>query len=79
MQTNTTGGYNTAIGTGALFSNTTGSYNTAIGTSALQYNTTGNNNIAIGAQVGFAEGVRGVTTGLNNAIPVMIEVLAISA
>jgi hypothetical protein len=45
---NNIGGYNTAIGDGALVSNTTGSFNTAIGFSALVSNTTGGSNNAFG-------------------------------
>jgi hypothetical protein len=44
----TTGVYNTAVGTTALFTNSTGASNTAIGSSSLYANTTGSNNIAIG-------------------------------
>jgi hypothetical protein len=40
--------FNTAIGSGALFSNTGGNNNTAIGASALFSNTEGGGNIAIG-------------------------------
>lgn len=44
----TTGLYNTAVGTTALFANSTGASNTAIGYSALANLTTGSNNTAIG-------------------------------
>ncbi len=45
----TTGGHNTASGSGALSENTTGGWNTAIGDQALYLNTTGSNNTADGA------------------------------
>jgi hypothetical protein len=46
--TTTTGKYNTATGSGALFSNTAGEGNTAIGNLALEFNTGGIENIATG-------------------------------
>jgi hypothetical protein len=46
---NNTGGFNTAVGSGALGLNTTGADNTANGAEALFFNTTGNNNTANGA------------------------------
>ena len=49
MAQNTAGGYNTAVGNGALVSNTTGNYNTASGQSSLSNNTTGNENTASGS------------------------------
>ena len=49
---NTTGGNNTANGSGALSNNTTGGDNTANGFGALNNNTTGNNNTAIGLGAG---------------------------
>jgi trimeric autotransporter adhesin len=45
---NTTGGFNTALGTASLVYNDTGSYNTAIGDRALFNNTTGDHNTAVG-------------------------------
>ncbi|MEN2400577.1 hypothetical protein GKZ90_0012370 [Flavobacterium sp. MC2016-06] len=48
MSLNTTGIYNTAIGSGSLHSNTTGESNTGIGALALWANTTSSNNVAIG-------------------------------
>ena len=45
---NTTGGYNTAIGSTSLNLNTTGSNNTAVGNGSLQQNTTGDSNTAVG-------------------------------
>ena len=48
MSVNTTGSYNTALGSASLYSNTTGSYNTALGRGALYKNTTGSSNTAIG-------------------------------
>ena len=57
---NTTGGYNTAIGHLALLSNSGGNFNTAIGDGALAANTTGNGNTALGFQAGT-----NVSTGSN--------------
>jgi hypothetical protein len=51
MQSNTTGGYNTALGTGALYYNTIGEYNIAVGVIALAENTTGRYNTALGTWV----------------------------
>jgi hypothetical protein len=48
LWSNTTGGFNTALGDYALVSNTVGFGNTAVGASALVNNNTGNVNIAIG-------------------------------
>jgi len=42
-------GYNTAVGSYALYSNTTGDINTALGNAALFHNTTGSQNTALGA------------------------------
>jgi hypothetical protein len=86
---NTTGWSNAAFGDSSLWANTTGSYNIAIGPSAGNALTTGDNNIAIGnsgiaaegntIRIGtgqtrtFIAGVRGVTTGAANAIPVFID------
>jgi len=42
------GGFNTAVGTQALFANTIGDSNTAVGAEALRYNTTGTHNTAVG-------------------------------
>jgi len=50
LGSNTTGGFNTAIGFLALQSNTTGFRNTATGYRALFSNTTGGNNTAIGIE-----------------------------
>jgi len=44
-----TGGYNTAIGGGALANNSTGSLNVAVGKQALMMTTTGTKNTALGA------------------------------
>ena len=59
------GGYNTAIGTYALFSNTIGSSNTAIGTDALKDNIDGYGNIAIGVDslVGNVYGSNNIAIG----------------
>jgi hypothetical protein len=86
---NTTGLRNTAIGTKALFGNTIGSFNIAVGRSAGALLTTGDNNIDIGnfgiagdsatIRIGAAQtktfiaGIRGVTTGIANAIPVLVD------
>ncbi len=59
---NTSGFFNTASGTQALYSNTTGAVNTATGVSALYSNITGDSNTATGAGALFAN-----TSGANNA------------
>ena len=56
-----TGGYNTAIGVGALLRNTTANYNVAIGSDCLSANTTGFKNTAIGGSALVAN-----TMGSNN-------------
>jgi hypothetical protein len=48
LANNTSGSFNTAFGTNALFGNTTASNNTAVGYQALYDNTTGQYNVAIG-------------------------------
>jgi hypothetical protein len=48
LQSNTTGGANTAVGHSALQENTTANSNTAIGFESLKLNTTGANNVAVG-------------------------------
>ena len=48
MFVNTTGNYNTALGTSALLNNTTGACNTAVGNFALHRNTTATRNTAVG-------------------------------
>jgi hypothetical protein len=48
MRANTTGQFNTAVGTTALENNTTGQNNTAVGMSSMRSNTTGAHNVAIG-------------------------------
>jgi Chaperone of endosialidase len=88
LSNNTTGEGNTAIGASALISNTTGNSNVALGVGA-GYFTTGSHNIDIGAfgvagesetiRIGveqtktFIAGIRNVTTGSANAIPVLID------
>jgi hypothetical protein len=57
---NTTGGYNTAIGNSALFTNTTSGSNTAIGWGAL-YNNTASYNTALGYYALYSN-----TTGTGN-------------
>lgn len=85
---NLSGYDNTAVGVNAGLS-TTGSYNTNIGYYAGYYDTTGSDNIRINnygvagetntARIGsyinrtFIAGIRGVTTGVANAIPVVID------
>jgi hypothetical protein len=89
LQTNTTGSNNTAIAVGALVSNTTGSNNIALGRAAGLALTTGDNNIHIGnfgvaaeggtIRIGdlqtraFVAGIRGVGTGIMDAINVVID------
>jgi len=58
---NTTGSYNTGIGSSALESNTTASNNTAVGFEAGKANTTGLNNVSVGFQA-----LTAVTTGNDN-------------
>jgi hypothetical protein len=86
---NTTGNNNTAVGAGALFNNTTGNENIAIGRWAGLNLTTGSNNIAIDnpgvageantVRIGdtqtrtFIAGIRGITTGIADAIAVVID------
>ena len=88
LRFNTTGNINTAVGTDAL-QTATGSGNTALGAGAGQNLTSGNNNIDIGnsgvagdsdtTRIGFFQtrtfisGIRGVTTGNANAVPVLID------
>ncbi len=79
LQSNTIGGSNTAIGNGALFKNTTGDSNTALGISARSGVTTGTNVICIGSDGAnvnnscFIGNIHGVTTAINDAIPVVID------
>lgn len=60
---NTTGSYNTALGSGALLANTTGNNNTAIGYTALSKNLTTSYNTAVGFNA-----LQYSTTGANTAI-----------
>lgn len=64
MLLNTTGYWNTGLGTGALQENTTGFFNTAVGTSALFANTTGQENTAVGEEAMAA--LAGAMTGSYN-------------
>jgi hypothetical protein len=79
LRINTTGGANTAIGNGALSENTTGDSNTALGISAGSGVTTGTNVICIGSDGAnvnnscFIGNIRGVTTAITDAIPVVID------
>jgi uncharacterized coiled-coil protein SlyX len=76
---NTSGSDNTAVGRSALQSNTTGNNNIALGAFAGGGVTPANNVIAIG-HIGFdvsdscfIGNIRGVTTAIANAIPVVID------
>ena len=78
---NTTGINNTALGVFALENNTTGGRNIALGASAGSEITTAINAICIGANLPganvnnscFIANIRGVTTAIGNAIPVVID------
>jgi hypothetical protein len=88
---NTSGIFNTAIGVSALYNNTTGCYNIALGVAAGGNLQVGDHNIYIGNQLAHGEsntirigdvqtktfiaGIRGVTTGNANAVPVLIDSL----
>jgi hypothetical protein len=88
LENNDSGIRNTADGFGALFNNS-GSGNIALGVNAGFNLTTGNNNIDIGnggvaaesntIRIGFVQtrtfiaGIRGRTTGVANAVPVLID------
>lgn len=88
LRLSTGGQDNTAVGWGALI-NSTGDDNIAVGKDAGSVITTGNGNIYIGhpgvagdsgfLRIGFPlsrayiNGIRGVTTNNNNAIPVLID------
>ncbi len=89
LSSNTIGIGNTASGSRALYLNTTGFRNIALGKNAGSNLTTGSYNIAIGnvgvagesntIRIGagqtqaFIEGIYGKTTGLANAIPVLVD------
>jgi len=89
LQSNTTGSDNIAIGFQALTGTSSGSGNIAIGVGAGFYVGNGNNNIDIGngggsnesnvTRIGssqasfFAAGIRTVTTGQSNAVPVLVD------
>jgi hypothetical protein len=89
LGSNTEGNRNTAVGHSALFGNTTGSNNTALGDFAGHSLTIGDNNIDIDnlgvpgesntIRIGdsqtkaFIAGIHGVTTGIPNAVPVLID------
>jgi hypothetical protein len=78
LQHNVIGGSNVAVGNGALVDSTAG-FNTAVGNNAGSAVTTAHNVIAIsspGADVSdscFIGNIRGVTTDLADAIPVLID------
>jgi trimeric autotransporter adhesin len=59
--TNSSGGYNTAVGYGVLYNNTSGNANTGMGYGAFSSNSSGYNNIAIGYNT-----MRSNTYGNNN-------------
>ena len=61
-----TGNFNVANGTAALYSNTSGNYNTAIGVSALYYNSIAANNTAIGDLTLLNNTTSGHNTALGN-------------
>jgi hypothetical protein len=85
----TSGNSNVALGVGALGSVTTGDNNTVLGPAAGQFLTTGSGNLyldnwgaatesattRIGNAQGrtFIAGIRGIATGNNNALPVVID------
>jgi hypothetical protein len=48
MILNSSGQWNTAVGSGAMNQNTTGSYNVAVGFQTLDQNTSGFHNVAVG-------------------------------
>ena len=89
LSQNTTGASNSAFGRAALGANTTGSNNVGIGQLGGSALTTGSDNIAIAnngvaaesatTRIGSAQtrafiaGVRGATTGVADAIPVMVD------
>ena len=89
LRSNNTGEGNTATGFGALSNNTTGGNNIALGYNAGALLTTGNSNIDIGnigvadesntIRIGavqtrtFIAGIRGRTTGIADAVPVLID------
>src|SRR4029077_3885684 len=89
LSSNTISDSNTAVGNAALLSNTTGSSNIALGNNAGITITAGSRNIDIGntgvagdtdtirigsIQTGtFIAVIRGVTTGNDNAVPVLID------
>ena len=78
---NTTGSQNTAIGINALYFNTMGSSNVALGINAGTDVTTANNVICIGADEHganlsnscFIGNIRGVPTGIGDAVSVVID------
>ena len=76
---NTTGSNNAAVGNQALGLNTTGSNNIALGAGSGNGITTATDVIAIGldgvnvSNSCFIGRIRGVTTSLNNAIPVLVD------
>ena len=89
LRNNDTGGFNTAIGSAALLNNVTGTFNIALGVSAGQLITGDFNidigNGGVGGEdatirIGggnqdrtFIAGIRGVATGNNNAVNVVID------
>ena len=66
LQANTTGYWNTAVGSGSLQTNTTGASNTALGLLALASNTTASNNTAVGYQASYSSTTGAVNTAIGN-------------
>jgi hypothetical protein len=64
--TNTTSGFNTAVGALASQANTTGDYNSAFGATALLSNTTGSSNTAAGTSVLYFNTTGSQNTGAGN-------------
>jgi hypothetical protein len=81
LQNNINGQDNTAVGRSALTANQSGSRNTALGASAGSDVTTAQDVICIGAGITGADvsnrcyigSIRGVTTGVGDAVPVVID------
>jgi hypothetical protein len=81
MESKTTGGDNTAVGVGALKNLSTGISNVALGLDAGSNVTTANNVIAIGTSIAaaniagtcFIGNIRGVTTAVMDALPVVVD------
>lgn len=79
LYSNSDGSSNTAVGTGSLSVNQSGSFNTAVGVSALTFNYA-SENVAVGASAlaqsqprTFVAGIRSISTGLNDAVNVVVD------